>query len=1076
MLNLHSFNKYRFGVSLTGIAFFTLLLGVGCGSTPGSDIGGQDTNVGDEGGDTSVDQPEIVFTNPTPGERALVSGTYKAKIKYSDPKSQSATLTVTILGQDGYVPYDIPVGGPGNYDITIDTKKLTEGNKSIRISVATLDGREAVAQGKILIDNLAPEIQVLEPTPLDGSNFMDDLVMRFKITDAGNKVHNASVTIGDFEWVWPKTAADTPVTELDTRKTVGSGVGETYEDIVVSTAGWTGGDKVVTVTADDGDAGHETVYTLTLRFVEVPGFVAGESAPMPEGTNVSAISGIRVGLASDKIWAVAVNDTKGVFVYKRVRAGVLELVSTVITEPSVKIHVADMNRDLMDDLIVYHLKETEKIVTIFVQTVGPDQEMQFEEFVSIPIGYELTDIATGDLNGDNFPDIAITTTSSVYSTSMIMSQTDENEDLQTWGEEQSYSGAVNPERVVIGKFTGNGRNAVLVGKRGSGVVTVFPMDENGLPTSGENNTLDPENGSIKGISAMASVNFQAINDAPNSLVYMDSEGDDVVGVAIAEPLIFYRVVSGLPFKSGIDPQDLAVGDINADGTVDFAVLCSGANMVQVYNGLSNKPFITEGASLLSGAGKDLTLADMDEDGFLDIVLLNREGNGLMTIFYRSETGRNRFIGSYQTRVGFSPQSIATGHFVAPFEGVGQSYLDAVALVRDDANKYSVKVFASDLVTGMPISAVGSVAVDVPRPNKLAVGNFDVHLAAASVAAYTRPDDLIVTSMEQAINEESLTAQTIMFHEISHSTVSSTPTLFFAGNEPAVAAVADFDRTTGGGKYDVLDVAFLSRVRQTDAVSAEWLIRPLLGYINEAEHSFVQKTFGGAVIPSLRLSDSNQPSSLLAFPLRRALGAYVTGSAGDNDLITANAGTGDFMVFLSKGLGVFLSKEEDVKSYAVGGSPVDVKAGYTRSPIDGSADVDAATNELPDVVVLLNNDVVISYSLDKEVLSLTGKPIGFESPVALGYPGNNPIALDLKDMNGDGFVDIVVLDKDQSMVWIYVNLAQRKFSAPYSFSTGATPVEMSVADLDGDGCLDIVTADSTGKTMTSLRNTASACKR
>ena len=59
--------------------------------------------------------------------------------------------------------------------------------------------------------------------------------------------------------------------------------------------------------------------------------------------------------------------------------------------------------------------------------------------------------------------------------------------------------------------------------------------------------------------------------------------------------------------------------------------------------------------------------------------------------------------------------------------------------------------------------------------------------------------------------------------------------------------------------------------------------------------------------------------------------------------------------------------------------------------------------------------------------------------------------------------------------VYVNLANRQFSAPYHFPVGVGSFQMVVNDVDADGCPDIVTADDGGQTLTILKNLAD-CSR
>jgi Tfp pilus tip-associated adhesin PilY1 len=141
---------------------------------------------------------------------------------------------------------------------------------------------------------------------------------------------------------------------------------------------------------------------------------------------------------------------------------------------------------------------------------------------------------------------------------------------------------------------------------------------------------------------------------------------------------------------------------------------------------------------------------------------------------------------------------------------------------------------------------------------------------------------------------------------------------------------------------------------------------------------------------------------------------------------------------------------------VGRGPKKVVAEY----LDG--ELGTLDDPLPDLVFLLENDIAIVYASEK-----VGSEVSYAPPTVLGHQGQGPVDLAVKDINGDGYADIVVLDK-QGAVYVYLNLAKRQFSSPFLFQTGLSPQKMTVADLDADGCMDIATADSGGKTVTILQ--------
>ena len=81
--------------------------------------------------------------------------------------------------------------------------------------------------------------------------------------------------------------------------------------------------------------------------------------------------------------------------------------------------------------------------------------------------------------------------------------------------------------------------------------------------------------------------------------------------------------------------------------------------------------------------------------------------------------------------------------------------------------------------------------------------------------------------------------------------------------------------------------------------------------------------------------------------------------------------------------------------------------------------------------------------------------GINSPVAVG---NKPQSVVAGDFNGDGFIDLAVLNASDKNISILTGDGTGKFTASATYATGAGPVALVVADFDGDGNLDLAVAN------------------
>ena len=694
---------------------------------------------------------------------------------------------------------------------------------------------------------------------------------------------------------------------------------------------------------------------------------------------------------------------------------------------------ADLNGDGELDLVLVNNDLSGNSVSVLLNLGNGT----FAAATDYATGSWATSVATGDLNGDGWFDLAVTIGPSPFGNPVKVFL---NQGNGTFAAAIDYPAGANPHSVAVGDLNGDGKPDLAVGNAGN-------YDSNtGVTSLADISVLfNLGNGSFA-----APVSY-APGFGPRALLIADLNGDGKLDIGFEYNVdsdvrvlfnqgngtfgaaVFYAM-NGLAGGTW-GPGPVVAADLNGDGKLDIAAANHSSTTldpgVSVLINQGNGVFAAAawyGNS--NGDAGSLIAVDLNGDGKLDLATATPSAVGV-----RLNLGNGTFSAEISHDAGAGAQSVAAVDLNGdgkPELAVASSVDDEFRVLVNHGNGTFEAPIDHDWVDFLP-SVIATADLNGDGTPDLAIAGYDWFIATLSVRL-NNGDGTFGVGVDYSLGK---TVTSIVARDLNGDGAADLVVvknnnngIIDADDDVAVllnqgngtfGAQVDYAAGVGPESVAVADVDGDGKLDLVVASEADSSVNVLLNQGNG--------TFGAAIAYPAGL----YPWSVVALDLN---------GDGHPDLAVANQGSDDVSVLQNQGNGTFGA----AVTYAVGSIPWSIVA----ADLDGDGHPDLA--------------VVNQGSASVSVLQNQGN--GLFAPGVSYAVGAGSMSVVAADLDSDGRMDLAVASENSSSVSVLLNLGNGTFATAVSRHVASGPRVVAAVDMNGDGTPELLVGSHLNMTVLS----------